>query len=142
MRSGTGEPVSGVRVNSEIGALKSVLVHTPGNELLAVTPGTRADYLYDDIIELDTAKREHQRMVAVLQRFAQVHEVKDLLKAVVARPDAREMLVGKMLDVVPSDALARQLSSLQPAALVSLLIEGAEEEAGPIGRALNEVGFA
>ena len=134
--------MTGVCVNSEIGALKSVLVHTPGNELLAVTPGTRADYLYDDIIELDIARREHQRMVAVLQRFAQVHEVQDLLREVVARKDAREMLVAKMLDVVPSDALARQLAELEPKALVSLLIEGAEEEAGPIGRALNEVGFA
>ncbi|HEY2825768.1 MAG TPA: arginine deiminase family protein, partial [Gemmatimonadales bacterium] len=131
-----------VCVNSEIGPLRSVLVHTPGNELLAVTPGTRADYLYDDIIELDTARREHQRMVAVLQRFAQVLEVQDLLKEVVKRPDAREMLIAKTLDVVPSDALAKRLSALDPSALVSLLVEGAEEEAGPIGRALNEVGFA
>src|SRR3989442_1048534 len=41
-----------VRVTSEIGPLRAVLVHTPGPELLAVTPGNRADYLYDDIIDL------------------------------------------------------------------------------------------
>ena len=126
-----------VCVNSEIGTLKSVLVHTPGNELLAVTPGTRADYLYDDIIELETARREHQRMVAVLQRFAQVYEVQDLLREVVKIKEARDLLIAKTLDVVPSDSLARQLSALDPAAVVSLLIEGAEEEAGPIGKALK-----
>jgi len=45
-----------VNVSSEIGLLKSVLVHTPGKELLAVTPDTRDDYLYDDIITLDPAE--------------------------------------------------------------------------------------
>src|SRR3972149_6495229 len=90
-----------VHVTSDIGPLRSVLVHTPGNELLAVTPGTREDYLYDDIINLETAQREHRRLVAVLERFAEL----------------------------PTDQL------------VALLVEGAAEEAGPIGRALNEVGF-
>ena len=48
-----------VQVTSEIGQLNAVLVHTPGPELLAVTPRTREDFLYDDIIEADTARREH-----------------------------------------------------------------------------------
>ncbi len=49
-----------VRVTSEIGRLRAVLVHTPGAELLGVTPGTREDYLYDDIIDLESARREHK----------------------------------------------------------------------------------
>src|SRR5438105_4233224 len=68
-----------VHVSSEIGRLRAVLVHTPGSELLAVTPDTREDYLYDDIIDVETAKREHRRFVAILERFAQVHHVRDLL---------------------------------------------------------------
>jgi arginine deiminase len=32
-----------VHVTSEIGRLRSVVVHTPGNELLGVTPATRED---------------------------------------------------------------------------------------------------
>src|SRR2546425_3500850 len=63
-----------VHVTSEIGLLRTVLVHTPGRELVAVTPGNREDYLYDDIIDLDLAQREHRRFVAVLERFAQVYE--------------------------------------------------------------------
>jgi len=58
-----------VHVTSEIGALRSVLVHTPGKELVAVTPSTREDYLYDDIIDLELAEREHRRFVAVLEVF-------------------------------------------------------------------------
>src|SRR5260370_585132 len=97
-----------VHVTSEIGPLRAVLVHTPGRELVAVTPGNREDYLYDDIIDLELAEREHRRFVAVLERFAQVYEVRTLLTELVARPDVRGFLVTPPLEVVPSDALATQ----------------------------------
>ena len=131
-----------VHVTSEIGPLRAVLVHTPGAELVAVTPGNREDYLYDDIIDLDLAQREHRRFVAVLERFAEVYEVRDLLTELAARPEVREFLVTRALEVVPSDVLAKRLGELPPEDFVSLMIEGAMEEAGPIARALNEVGYA
>ncbi|MDH3497730.1 MAG: arginine deiminase family protein [Gemmatimonadota bacterium] len=131
-----------LKITSEIGPLRAVLVHTPGNELLAVTPGTREDYLYDDIIDLDIARREHRRMVAVLERFADVYEVQDLLGEVLEQQDVRDFLIARMHEVVPSDALARQLDGLPTDELVTHLIEGVVEDAGPIGRALNEVGYS
>ncbi|MGH7754479.1 MAG: arginine deiminase family protein, partial [Gemmatimonadales bacterium] len=131
-----------VHVTSEIGRLRSVLVHTPGNELLAVTPGSREDFLYDDIIDLELAQREHRRLVAVLERFAEVIEVRDLLLEVAASAEARDLLITKTLDVVSSDKLARQLAKMAPDDLIRLLIEGAEEKAGPIAQALNEAGWA
>src|SRR5881394_3948988 len=131
-----------VHVTSEIGPLRAVLVHTPGRELVAVTPGSREDYLYDDIIDLELAQREHRRFVTVLERFAQVYEVRTLLTELVARPDVREFLVTRALEVVSSDALAKQLAALSPEALVGVMVEGALEDAGPIARALNETGYA
>ena len=68
-----------IGVTSEIGALRGVLVHTPGLELEAVTPGNREDFLYDDLIGLEVSVREHARLKAVLCRFAPVHEIGDLL---------------------------------------------------------------
>ncbi len=127
-----------VRVTSEIGRLRSVLVHTPGNELLGVTPGTREDYLYDDIIDLESARREHKHFVAVLERFCQVHHVRDALTHVLGMKDVREKLVARTLDVIPSDVLAQRLAKLPVKELVEILIEGAVEEAGPIAAALNE----
>jgi arginine deiminase len=131
-----------VHVTSEIGALRRVLVHTPGKELVAVTPSTREDYLYDDIIDLESAQREHRRLVAVLERFAEVYEVRDSLMAMAARPDVREFLTTRALEVVPSDVLAKQLGELSPESFVALMVEGALEEGGPIARALNEVAYA
>src|SRR5256884_4396298 len=131
-----------VHVTSEIGPLQTVLVHTPGRELVAVTPGNREDYLYDDIIDLDLAQREHRRFVAVLERFAEVYEVRELLTELAARPEGRGFLVTRAPEVGPWDALAKQPGELPPEDFVSLMIEGAMEEAGPIARALNEVGYA
>lgn len=127
-----------VRVNSEIGTLKSVLVHTPGAELLGVTPGTREDYLYDDIIDLENAKREHKHFVAVLERFCEVHQVRDALTHVLGMTEVREKLVGRMLDVIPSDLLAKRMAKLPVRELVDVLIAGAVGEPGPIAAALNE----
>src|SRR6266542_2487677 len=96
-----------VRVTSEIGPLRAVLVHTPGRELVAVTPANREEYLYDDIVDLELAQREHRHFVAVLERFAEVYEVRALLTELAGRPDVRESLVTRALEVVPSDVLAR-----------------------------------
>src|SRR3979409_473288 len=101
-----------VHVTSEIGSLQSVLVHTPGRELEAVTPGNREDYLYDDIIDLEIAQREHRQFVSVLKRFAQVVQVRDLLTEILQQPEARDHLIMKTMDVVPLDALAQRLGAL------------------------------
>jgi arginine deiminase len=130
-----------VLVSSEIGRLRSVLVHTPGPELLAITPDTREDYLYDDIIDVNTARREHRRFLAILERFAQVHQVRDLLAEVVDNQAVRELLIRETMDVVPLEPLARELNELKAAELVTRLIEGREDPPGPLGAALNETGY-
>ena len=130
-----------VRVTSEIGALGAVLVHTPGPELFAVTPRTREDFLYDDIIEAETARREHQRFIAILERFAKVYQVRDLLETVLLQPEVRDLLVRETMDIVPSEPLARDITELEASEVASLLIEGKEEKPGLLAKALNESGY-
>jgi arginine deiminase len=127
-------------VSSEIGRMRAVLVHSPGPELLAVTPSNRADYLYDDIIEAESAQREHRRFIAILERFATVLQVRSLLADILSTPESRELLIRETMDIVPSEPLARDISELDAAALVKLLIEGKEEPPGPVAKALNEPG--
>jgi arginine deiminase len=130
-----------VNVTSEIGRMRSVIVHTPGNELLAVTPNTREDYLYDDIIDVETAQREHRRFVAILERFCEVHHVRDLLDDVVGIAEAREMLVREAMDIVPSSDLAKEIADVPNDRLIQMLIEGREEAPGPLAKTLNEHGY-
>jgi arginine deiminase len=130
-----------VQVSSEIGHLRTVLVHTPGSELLAVTPDTREDYLYDDIVDVATAQREHKRFVAVVERFADVLHVRDLLTEVLESQDVRELLVQETMDIVPSEPLAMELAALPAADIVKMLIEGREDPPGPLARTLNRTGY-
>ena len=52
--------MSKIHVNSEIGKLKTVLLHEPGEELHNLTPAHLDDLLFDDIPWLPLAKKEHQ----------------------------------------------------------------------------------
>jgi arginine deiminase len=130
-----------VRVTSEIGKLNGVLVHTPGPELFAVTPRTREDFLYDDIIEAETARAEHRRFVAILEHFTKVYQVRDLLETVLEQPEARALFASEAMDIVPSEPLAREIEKQRPSELVRMLIEGKEEKAGLLATALNESGY-
>lgn len=107
-----------------------MLCHTPGPELLAVTPSTREDFLYDDIIDLDLARREHQRFKAILSRFAEVYEVSELLEEVLQIPEVRPFLVEKVTDIARSEPLARQLLELPASELARMFIQGREVEQG------------
>jgi arginine deiminase len=134
--------MSRVHVTSEVGPLRSVLIHSPGRELQAVTPDTRIQYLYDDIIDVAFARREHARLRQVLQRFSAVHEVKDLLREVLDLPEAREFLITRTYDRLHSDRVGRMLADMSSDELATLLIEGGEEEGGPIARCLNAGGYS
>jgi arginine deiminase len=126
-----------VRVTSEIGPLEAVVCHTPGPELLAVTPSTREDFLYDDIIDLEVARREHKRFVALLGRFSRVLEVRELLRDIVDLPEVRPFLIEQVTDVARSEPLARQLLELPAESLVDLFIEGRRAADGPLQQVLN-----
>ena len=129
--------MEGIRVTSEIGSLQSVICHTPGPELLAVTPSTREDFLYDDIIDMEQAAREHHRFKAILSRFAEVHEVRDLLETIADYPDVRPFLIERVFDVARSEPLSRHLNELPAQDLVQLFIEGRAAEGGPLQNTLN-----
>ncbi len=132
----------GVRVTSEIGALETVICHTPGPELLAVTPSTKEDFLYDDLLDLEEASREHKRFKALLSRFAEVHELSDLLAEVMEMEEARSLLMERVMDVTHSEPLGRMLLDGPVDALVRMFIEGRVIEEGPLARVLNVESYA
>jgi arginine deiminase len=134
MGSGTGP---GVGITSEIGTLRRVICHSPGPELTVVTPDNRPDYLFDDILDLERARREHGRFVALLERFAEVHEVSDLLVDVLAEPAARETaLLGS------DEAFRARAAETHPEELARLFIEGEESHGGALAELVNEAGYS
>jgi arginine deiminase len=128
---------SKLHISSEVGRLKRVICHSPGPELTVVTPSNRADYLFDDILDLEIARREHSRFVAILSRFAEVLEVSDLLTEILAIPEARSYVVNNS-----GDAIRERATDLTAEELTRLYIEGEESRGGALAELVNESGYA
>ncbi len=79
-------------VQSEIGALKKVMLHRPGEELLNLTPDGLEHFLFDDIPFLEVAQREHDLFASVLrsQGVEVLYLEKLCAEALDAEPGARE----------------------------------------------------
>ena len=72
-----------IKVNSEIGRLKVVLLHEPGEELHNLTPEKLDDLLFDDIPWLPLAKKEHQAFAETFKEAGvKVVYLVDLMKEV------------------------------------------------------------
>lgn len=70
----------GINVYSEIGKLKKVLVHRPGDELRYVTPSRIDELLMSAIIQTDQAQQEHDAFTKILRdNGVEVVELADLV---------------------------------------------------------------
>lgn len=132
---------AGVRITSEIGRLRRVLCHTPGSELTVVTPANRADFLFDDLLDLEHSAREHGRFQAVVERFAEVCDVSDLLTEVLAQAPARQYALGHV-----EAGFREWAEDADPVELSKLFVEGRSERnacdgANCLAGLLNEAGW-
>jgi len=55
-------PIVEVNVQSEIGKLNGVIIHTPGEEVENMTPENAERALYSDIINLSIARKEYKQI--------------------------------------------------------------------------------
>ena len=70
-----------LQVNSEIGTLKRLLVHSPDSGLGKVVPSKAQDWLFEDIVHLDTIrKKEYDFYTKILLYFLDPEKIKGKLK--------------------------------------------------------------
>ena len=75
--------MNAINVRSEIGPLKKVLLHRPGNELLNLTPDSLSRLLFDDIPFLPDAQAEHDEFARALKENGiEVVYLEDLMASV------------------------------------------------------------
>ena len=92
------EHVSHVGVWSEIGKLRRVLVCAPGLAHQRLTPETREELLFDDVIWVQQARRDHFDFVAKMKdRGVEVLELQEMLADVVADAGARAWLLDRKI---------------------------------------------
>ncbi|MDF1542393.1 MAG: arginine deiminase [Anaerosomatales bacterium] len=116
---------------SEVGRLRTVLVHRPGKALERLTPHNREEFLFDDLVWVERAQREHDEFVAALRdRGVEVLYLSDLLvETLAASDDARSHIVARAVSaytVGPSlvQDLRQYLVGLPAERLAEALISG------------------
>ena len=113
-----------ISIDSEIGALNAVMVHRPGREIENMTPASAAEVLYDDILNLQLALREHDQLTGVLRRVADVYEFEDLLCDALADERMKGLLVDELVALYDCEELAQELKDTADAELAAQLFQG------------------
>lgn len=134
--------MSRIAIASEIGRLRSVIVHEPGPELETVTPERAAEALYDDVLFQGAAAAEHRLLAAVLGRVARVHQLVDLLADVLAGEVARTALVGDVCRLHGCPELAPSLIERPARELARALLEGVRHPRTALAGAVDPSSWA
>jgi arginine deiminase len=111
-------------INSEIGEIETVIIHSPGPEVEKMTPSTAERALYSDILNLPVASREYSQFKGIIGKFAQILEVKELLSEVLKSEQPRKELLQKISNACESHDMFNKLNGLPDNILVGQLIEG------------------
>src|SRR5688572_18135465 len=83
-----------LNVTSEIGKLKSVLIHLPGREIDEMIPPMMNQLLFDDILYGQVAREEHRRFQQLIRFIAEdVVDIQDLLEEIFEDEDVKERVV-------------------------------------------------
>jgi arginine deiminase len=118
------------RVDSEVGALRQVVVHRPGLELSRLTPSNVDELLFDDVLWAQRARDEHDAFAARLrERGVQVHYYAELLAETLAVPAAREFVLQRVINERTTgaaliDPVREMAEALDQATLATFLIGG------------------
>ncbi len=85
-------------VHSEVGQLRKVMVCAPGKAHQRLTPSNCDDLLFDDVLWVDVARRDHFDFINKLRdRGVDVVEMHNLLEATVALPEARKWILDNQV---------------------------------------------
>ncbi len=120
----------GYGVHSEVGRLRKVLVCAPALAHRRLTPTNSADLLFDDVMWVENAQRDHADFVAELRRRGvEVVELHDLLAQTLGVPGARDWLLERKITanqvgIGLMDDTRAYLETLEPRRLAEYLIGG------------------
>jgi arginine deiminase len=124
------QPSADYGVHSEVGKLRKVLVCSPGLAHECLTPTNCDDLLFDDVLWVQNARRDHFDFIDKMRdRDVEVVELHDVLTETMQIPEAETWLLDRK--VVPNevglgllDDTRGFLDSLEPRRLAELLIGG------------------
>src|SRR6476661_6337795 len=123
-------PTESLGVTSEVGRLRTVLLHRPGNELKRLTPRNNDKLLFDGIPWVGRAQEEHDAFAQALRdRDVEVLYLVELLAETLESDEARERAIqSAMWNLHLGDTLRVHLTevlrTMAPTKLAHTLCEG------------------
>jgi len=117
-------------VHSEVGKLRTVMVCRPSLAHQRLTPGNCHDLLFDDVIWVHEAQKDHYDFTLKMkERGVEVLELHDMLAETVATSDGRKFVLDRritahMLGIGVAGAVRPWLDELPPQQLAAHLIGG------------------
>ena len=120
--------------SSEVGRLRTVMLHRPGPELQRLTPRNNDKLLFDGIPWVIRAQDEHDAFAQALRdRDVEVLYLTELLVETLADPEARATAIRDVLDSLHlgdtlRDYLATALHDQAPEALAQVLTAGVRND--------------
>ncbi|MBB4856586.1 arginine deiminase [Mycobacteroides chelonae] len=133
----TDAPVLGA--NSEVGRLRAVVLHRPGDELKRLTPRNNDQLLFDGLPWVARAQEEHDAFAEVLRsRGVEVLLLSDLLREALASGAARVQGISaavnaRRLGYALAQDLSEYLRSLDAGDLAYVLMCGMTFDELPVG---------
>ena len=130
MTETTSSPAASYGVHSEVGTLRKVLVCAPGLAHERLTPSNCDDLLFDDVMWVANARRDHFDFISKLrERGTEVVELHNVLAETLAVPGARDWLLDRKITANEVglgliDGTRAFLESLEPRKLAEFLIGG------------------
>jgi len=122
--------MSGFGVHSEVGKLRTVMVCRPSLAHQRLTPGNCRDLLFDDVIWVHEAQKDHFDFVLKMQeRGVDVLETYDLLSETLADAQARKFVLERRINpnsvgLQVAEAMQSWLDELPAAQLANFLLGG------------------
>ena len=87
-------------VHSEVGKLRTVLVCRPGLAHQRLTPGNAADLLFDDVLWVQEARKDHYEFtLKMTERGVEVLDLHDLLAETLVDKEARAWVLDRRITI-------------------------------------------
>lgn len=125
-----------IYVYSEIGKLKSILLHRPGEEIENIVPDYLRRLLFDEIAYLKQARKEHNQFTQILaNEEVEVLYLTDLMEEILKFEEVRKQFLADFLEEgrVTTEGLKESLleyfDTMSPHDLVRKCISGVRKEA-------------
>ncbi len=103
-----------IKVHSEIGKLKKVLVHRPGHELDNLIPSLLDQLLFDDIPWLELAQEEHDAFVELLRsKNIEVVYLEELMAEVIEDSKVKEEFLYQFLGEAKINSHTKRIAAYE-----------------------------